>query len=97
LLVGLNYGGKHIWAEDDFDGDAATMETRHFYPTYICMDVTDPREPPLVVGALLRRSGHEHIVSGGRCRRAHEIRVRRQVYLERRQLDGRLRLRTHRL
>lgn len=48
LLVGLNMGGKHIWAEDDFDGTAATIETRHFYPTYICMDVTDPRNPRLL-------------------------------------------------
>jgi type IV pilus assembly protein PilY1 len=48
LLVGLNMGGKHIWAEDDFDSDAATLETRHFYPTYSCLDVTNPREPHLL-------------------------------------------------
>ncbi|MFO7713532.1 PilC/PilY family type IV pilus protein [Desulfosarcina sp.] len=48
LIVGLNMGGRHIWAEDDFDGTAATIETRHFYPTYICMDVTEPRNPKLL-------------------------------------------------
>jgi len=42
LLVGMNYGGKHIWVEDDF-GDGVV--TRHFYPTYVCMDVTNPRSP----------------------------------------------------
>ncbi len=45
LMVGLNMGGKRIWAEDDFDGDTATIERRDFYPTYILMDVTVPRKP----------------------------------------------------
>lgn len=48
LLVGLNMGGKHIWAEEDFDGVTSTVETRHFKPAYICMDVTDPRNPRLL-------------------------------------------------
>ncbi len=49
LLAGLNYGGKHIWVEDDFDNDPATAdELRHFYPTYVCLDVTDPRNPRLM-------------------------------------------------
>lgn len=49
LLVGLNYGGKHIWAEGDFDNNTATVdEVRHFYPSYICLDVTDPRNPRLM-------------------------------------------------
>jgi len=47
LLVGMNYGGKHIWAKGDYDGDG-TLETRHFYPSYVCMDVTDPRAPKLL-------------------------------------------------
>jgi type IV pilus assembly protein PilY1 len=47
LLVGLNYGGKHIWAEGDFDGDGS-VETRHFYPTYTMIDVTDPRNPNVI-------------------------------------------------
>jgi type IV pilus assembly protein PilY1 len=47
LLCGLNMGGKHIWAEGDFnDGNGVT--TRHFYPSYICMDVTDPLNPVLL-------------------------------------------------
>ncbi|MBW2302213.1 MAG: hypothetical protein JRF57_00720 [Deltaproteobacteria bacterium] len=50
LLAGLNLGGKHIWAEGDFDdGSGVTVsETRHFYPSYFCMDVTDPRNPRLL-------------------------------------------------
>ncbi len=48
LLIGLNMGGRHIWAEEDFDGTAATIETRHFYPTYVCLDVTQPRNPKLL-------------------------------------------------
>ncbi len=49
LLVGLNYGGKHIWAEEDFDYNAGTADTiRHFYPSYICIDITDPRNPRLM-------------------------------------------------
>ncbi len=45
LLVGLNYGGKHIWAEGDF---GSGTETRHFYPTYTMIDVTDPRNPEVL-------------------------------------------------
>ena len=49
LLVGLRMGGKHIWAEGDFDEDSSTSDTtKDFYPTYICMDVTDPRNPRLL-------------------------------------------------
>ncbi|MFA5904839.1 MAG: hypothetical protein WC836_12965 [Desulfobacula sp.] len=49
LLVGLNYGGKHIWAKDDFDYNPANADDiRHFYPSYICLDVTDPRNPSLM-------------------------------------------------
>jgi type IV pilus assembly protein PilY1 len=50
LLLGLNMGGKHIWAAGDFDNGSGTTvsETRHFYPTYSCLDVTDPRNPTLL-------------------------------------------------
>ena len=44
LLIGLNFGGKHIWSEGDYDGDGTT-EIRHFYPTYTMIDVTEPRDP----------------------------------------------------
>jgi len=47
LLGGLNFGGKHIWVDDDFDGDS-NNEIRHFYPTYFCMDITEPRAPRLL-------------------------------------------------
>jgi type IV pilus assembly protein PilY1 len=50
LLAGLNMGGKHIWAEGDFDDGTGSpvLETRNFYPSYVCMDVTDPRNPTLL-------------------------------------------------
>jgi type IV pilus assembly protein PilY1 len=50
LLVGLNTGGKHIQVQDDFnyDNTVETTEIRHFYPSYICMDITNPREPKLL-------------------------------------------------
>jgi type IV pilus assembly protein PilY1 len=49
LLAGMNMGGKYIWAEGDFDYDSVTPDTvRHFYPSYVCMDVTDPRNPRLL-------------------------------------------------
>jgi len=47
LISGLNFGGKHIWVDDDFDGNAGN-EIRHFYPTYFCMDITEPRAPRLL-------------------------------------------------
>jgi len=50
LLAGLNMGGKHIWAEGNFDDGTGSpvLETRNFYPCYVCMDVTDPRNPALL-------------------------------------------------
>ncbi len=49
LLLGLNMGGKYIWAEGDFDYSSGTADTiRDFYPSYACMDVTDPRNPRLL-------------------------------------------------
>ena len=49
LLCGLNMGGNYIWAEGDFDYDSGTADTiRDFYPSYACMDVTDPRNPRLL-------------------------------------------------
>ncbi|MBW1793387.1 MAG: hypothetical protein JRJ38_03000 [Deltaproteobacteria bacterium] len=47
LLVGMNNGGKHIWAEGDYN-DGLGIRTRHFYPTYVCMDITEPRNPRLL-------------------------------------------------
>ena len=50
LLAGLNLGGKSIWAEGDYDdGSGVTVsETRDFYPSYVLMDITDPRNPRLL-------------------------------------------------
>jgi len=45
LLGGFNMGGKHIWSEDDY---GSGLETRNFYPSYFCMDITDPRNPILL-------------------------------------------------
>jgi type IV pilus assembly protein PilY1 len=47
MLIGLNMGGKHIWSEDHFDSDGV-LDTRHFYSSFICMDITDPRSPQLL-------------------------------------------------
>lgn len=46
LLVGLGAGGKYIWAEGDFGSGSDVL--RYFYPTYVCMDITDPRNPKLL-------------------------------------------------
>jgi type IV pilus assembly protein PilY1 len=50
LIAGLNMGGKYIWAEGDFDDGSgvSVTETREFYPSYVCIDVTDPRNPKLL-------------------------------------------------
>jgi type IV pilus assembly protein PilY1 len=49
LLGGLGHGGKYIWAEGDFDGDAATPDVeRKFYSSYFCIDITNPRTPRLL-------------------------------------------------
>ena len=45
MLIGLNRGGRHIWAEGDYGHG---IETRHFYPSYACLDITDPRKPELL-------------------------------------------------
>jgi type IV pilus assembly protein PilY1 len=47
LICGFNMGGKYIWAEGDFN-DGNGLTTRHFYPAYVCMDVTDPLNPKLL-------------------------------------------------
>jgi len=47
LICGLNYGGKHIWAEGDFN-DGKGVTRREFSPTYIAMDITDPVNPILL-------------------------------------------------
>ncbi|MBW2145182.1 MAG: hypothetical protein JRG75_12405, partial [Deltaproteobacteria bacterium] len=49
LLTGFNLGGGEISAEEDFDYNAGTADTtRSFFPTYVCMDITDPRNPRLL-------------------------------------------------
>ncbi|MBI9088277.1 MAG: hypothetical protein JEZ12_03585 [Desulfobacterium sp.] len=50
ILAGMNFGGRHIWANGDFDDGSGTVtnETRHFYPSYSCLDITDPRNPRLL-------------------------------------------------
>jgi type IV pilus assembly protein PilY1 len=45
LIGGLNMGGKYIWSEGDY---GSGTETRDFYPSYFCMDITDPRNPKLL-------------------------------------------------
>jgi len=50
LVAGLNMGGKYIWAEGAFDNGSGVTATeiRNFYPSYTCMDITDPRNPRLL-------------------------------------------------
>ncbi|HBN26509.1 MAG TPA: hypothetical protein DD405_03455, partial [Desulfobacteraceae bacterium] len=49
MLTGLNRGGKHIWSRGDFDNNPGTADTvKHFYPSYTCLDITDPRNPRLL-------------------------------------------------
>jgi len=49
MLIGLNRGGKHIWSQGDFDNNPLTADTvKHFYPSYTCLDITDPRNPRLL-------------------------------------------------
>ncbi|MBW1803445.1 MAG: hypothetical protein JRJ85_22285, partial [Deltaproteobacteria bacterium] len=47
LLGGMNWGGKEICVDDDFDnGSGVTVsEIRTFYPAYFVLDITDPRNP----------------------------------------------------
>jgi len=51
LLVGFNLGGGEISVTSDFnyDGDDTDAnDTRTFDPSYVCIDVTDPRNPRLL-------------------------------------------------
>lgn len=45
LIVGLNLGGKRIWTNEF---GATGTDTRHFAPTYVCIDITEPRDPVLM-------------------------------------------------
>jgi type IV pilus assembly protein PilY1 len=46
LVFGLNMGGKEISVNEDF-GSGST-EVRTFYPSYVMLDVTEPRNPKLM-------------------------------------------------
>jgi type IV pilus assembly protein PilY1 len=50
LIGGLNFGGKQICAQDNFDNGSGvtTYETRTYNPVYFCMDITNPRQPRLL-------------------------------------------------
>jgi type IV pilus assembly protein PilY1 len=46
LLAGMRMGGGPIQAEEDFDYDSSTSDTvRDFASSYVCLDVTEPRDP----------------------------------------------------
>ncbi|MEJ2157509.1 MAG: PilC/PilY family type IV pilus protein [Desulfobacteraceae bacterium] len=47
LVMGMNMGAKTINVNEDFN-DGNGVVTREFDPTYICMDVTEPRAPRLL-------------------------------------------------
>jgi type IV pilus assembly protein PilY1 len=46
LVMGLNMGAKQISVNEDFDGSGVVERT--FNPSYICMDITEPRNPRLL-------------------------------------------------
>ncbi len=46
MVFGLNMGGKNISVYEDFG--SGTPTERQFAPTYVMMDITDPRKPRLV-------------------------------------------------
>ncbi|WP_319525032.1 PilC/PilY family type IV pilus protein [uncultured Desulfosarcina sp.] len=52
IIVGLNLGGKRIWTNEfDTNGDGTVDSSdspRYFDPTYIFMDITEPRNPVLM-------------------------------------------------
>ncbi|BBO87418.1 pilus assembly protein [Desulfosarcina ovata] len=48
LIVGLNLGGKQIWTNEFDTDDDGVDDIRYFNPTYICMDITEPRSPVLM-------------------------------------------------
>lgn len=49
LVVGMNMGGGSINVTDDFDYDNTTADQiRNFSPSYVALDVTDPRNPKLM-------------------------------------------------
>ena len=46
MVFGLRMGGKAIDVTDDFGSGVVT--TRTFKPTYVCLDITEPRNPVLL-------------------------------------------------
>ncbi len=46
LVFGLGMGGKEISVNEDFG--TGTLEERTFYPSYVMMDITDPRNPKVM-------------------------------------------------
>jgi type IV pilus assembly protein PilY1 len=46
LVMGMKMGAKKITVNEDFG--SGVLETRTFDPSYICMDITDPRNPRLL-------------------------------------------------
>jgi type IV pilus assembly protein PilY1 len=50
LIGGLNLGGKEICVDGDFDDGSGVpvSETRTYYPSYFCIDITEPRDPRLL-------------------------------------------------
>ena len=51
ILAGFNLGGGDIQVKDDFDYDNSSNDagsTRNFYPSYVLLDVTEPRAPRVI-------------------------------------------------
>ncbi|MGD9217158.1 MAG: PilC/PilY family type IV pilus protein, partial [Desulfobacteraceae bacterium] len=56
LVFGLGYGGKNITVNEDFG--SGTLTERTFSPSYVMMDITDPRNPKLMWEKTYAELGH---------------------------------------
>jgi type IV pilus assembly protein PilY1 len=56
LVFGLGLGGKNITVNEDFG--SGTLTERTFSPSYVMMDVTDPRNPKLMWERTYAELGH---------------------------------------
>ncbi len=66
LLGAMRFGGGSITVTGDLDNNGTTADTtRTFASSYFAIDITDPLNPILAVGAKLPRSRLHHLVSCG--------------------------------
>jgi type IV pilus assembly protein PilY1 len=51
LVVGMRFGGTRVYAKD-LAGGAYPADARVFTSSYVIMDITDPEQPPVLLGEL---------------------------------------------